>query len=152
MLCPNCGTENTEQAEYCTQCAGVLKTETERAAQSDDAAKVRETVEAVNQSEANVAREELPDSSEDTSTEDRVKPRITNLDFQSDEAGEEPVVSNVMNLTILFLSIPIPPLGIAMGYTYLKKTHPEAKKAGKVWLIWGMLTLLVLVFLTIFRA
>ncbi|MDR4514616.1 zinc ribbon domain-containing protein [Nitrosomonas sp.] len=151
MLCPNCGTENTEQAEYCTQCAGVLKTETERAAQSDDAAKVRETVEAVNQSEANVAREELPDSSEDTSTEDRVKPRITNLDFQSDEAGEKPVVSNVMNLTILFLSIPIPPLGIAMGYTYLKKTHPEAKKAGKVWLIWGMLTLLVLVFLTIFR-
>ena len=45
-------------------------------------------------------------------------------------------------MAIIVGTIIFPIIGIAMGYTYYRKYHPDAKKAGKNWLILGTIILL----------
>jgi uncharacterized membrane protein YvbJ len=56
---------------------------------------------------------------------------------------EKPVVSTGVNIAIIIGTIFFPVIGVAMGYTYMRKDHPEAKKAGKNWLILGLAMFLV---------
>ena len=158
MLCPKCGTENSEQADFCTQCAEPLKSvdvqteqsEVDSGVQQENSPiqKTSEKTEAVSVA-ATASREEESDKSMRDDAVIQPRPRITNIDFQSDKAKEKPVVSVGMYIVVILLSIPVPPIGIAMGYTYLRKAHPDAKKAGKIWLIWGTITLATLVLLAI---
>ncbi len=136
MLCPKCGTENTEQAEVCVNCGEKL---------IDVNAQAEQTVNMQTDQSA---------SAHEALRSDHAQPqsRITHVDIQSNKAKQKPIVSSGMNITIILLSIFVPPIGIAMGFTYLRKTHPDAKKAGKVWLIWGTLTFTILVFLAIARS
>lgn len=157
MHCPNCGTENTEQADFCTHCAEPLKTGNAQTIQSEvdagtqqENTATRKTSEPIETNTTKASREESSDASMRDETVSQPRPRITNLDFQSEkQASEKPVVSPGMFIAIILLSIPIPPIGIAMGYTYLRKSHPDAKKAGKIWLIWGIITFAILALLAI---
>ncbi|WP_143057316.1 pilin [Nitrosomonas sp. Nm51] len=126
-----------------------MKTDPGHAARSDNSAAASNADEVTNHPRERASAEELTGSSENSLTENRSKQRVTNLDFQSDKANEKPVVPMGMYIAIILLSIPIPPIGMAMGYTYLRKSHPDAKKAGKIWLIWGIITFAILVLLTI---
>jgi uncharacterized membrane protein YvbJ len=121
MLCPKCGMENTEQAEHCTNCGASLKEE--------------------------VSVEQLNDRETEA-----VYPRITNIDMQSSaSANSEPAVSNTLNLIIISGSLFFPIIGIIMGFTYLRKTDPAARKTGKTWLTFGMVFLLIQIVLVSLR-
>ena len=52
---------------------------------------------------------------------------------------EKPAVSAGINLAIIIGTILFPLIGIAMGFTYIRKDDPAAKKAGRNWLILGVL-------------
>lgn len=121
MLCPKCGMENTEQAEYCINCGASLKEE--------------------------VSVEQL--SNRET---EPVYPRITNVDMQSGVSTQaKPVVSGTLNLIIISASLFFPIIGIIMGFTYLRKTDPAARKAGKTWLAFGIVFLLIQIVLVSLR-
>ncbi len=71
-------------------------------------------------------------------------PSITNFDKQFDAPADgKSVVSGVLNLVIIAASLFFPIIGIIMGFTYLRKIDPAARKAGKTWLIFGVAFLLV---------
>ncbi|MBS0423968.1 MAG: hypothetical protein JSR71_05970 [Proteobacteria bacterium] len=53
------------------------------------------------------------------------------------------VVSARINLAIIIGTILFPLIGIAMGFTYFRKDDPAAKKAGRNWLILGILMFIV---------
>jgi hypothetical protein len=57
--------------------------------------------------------------------------------------NERPVVSMGLNIAIIMGTILFPVIGVAMGYTYYRKDHPSAKKAGRNWLILGIVMFLV---------
>ena len=57
--------------------------------------------------------------------------------------NERPVVSMGLNVAIIMGTILFPVIGVAMGYTYYRKNHPGAKKAGRNWLILGIVMFLV---------
>ncbi len=80
-------------------------------------------------------------------------PRITHIDMQSDApADEKPAVSSLLNLVIISGSLLFPIIGIIMGFTYLRKTDPAARKVGKTWLAFGMAFLLLqLVLISLMR-
>jgi len=125
MLCPKCGTENQEQAEVCVNCETRLTESTETAnSENSEHVQTKQAIEAE------------PRKSIEWDT-DKPKPRITNVDFQSENSTVNPVVSPALNLGVLLGTIILPIIGIAMGFAYLRKTHPDAKKAGKLWLIVG---------------
>ena len=123
MLCPKCGTENTDQAESCSHCHESLLNK--RKANAD-----------MNQHKNN----EQIDQRE-TKTPDVLK--ITEKKTDHATADEKPVVSMALNIAIILGTIIFPVVGVAMGYTYLKKDHPDAKKAGRNWLILGFVMILV---------
>ena len=123
MLCPKCGTENTDQAESCSHCHERLLNK--RKANAD-----------MNQYKNN----EQIDQRE-TKTPDVLK--ITEKKTDHATADEKPVVSMALNIAIILGTIIFPVVGVAMGYTYLKKDHPDAKKAGRNWLILGFVMILV---------
>jgi len=52
-------------------------------------------------------------------------------------------VSAGVNIGIIIGTIFFPVIGVAMGYTYLKKDHPEERKAGRNWLILGVVMFIV---------
>ena len=56
---------------------------------------------------------------------------------------EKPAVSAGINLAIIVGTILFPLIGIAMGFTYFRKDDPAAKKAGRNWLILGVLMFIV---------
>lgn len=56
---------------------------------------------------------------------------------------EKPAVSAGINLAIIIGTILFPLIGIAMGFTYIRKDDPAAKKAGRNWLILGVLMFIV---------
>ncbi len=56
---------------------------------------------------------------------------------------EKPTVSAGINLAIIIGTILFPLIGIAMGFTYFRKDDPAAKKAGRNWLILGVLMFIV---------
>ena len=57
--------------------------------------------------------------------------------------NERPVVSSGQNIAIIIGTILFPVIGIAMGYTFYRKDNPAAKKAGRNWLILGILMFIV---------
>ena len=74
---------------------------------------------------------------------------LENMKINSDEKNEnisdneKPVVSSGQNIAIIIGTILFPVIGVAMGYTFYKKDNPAAKKAGRNWLILGILMLIV---------
>lgn len=56
---------------------------------------------------------------------------------------EKPAVSAGVNLAVIIGTILFPVIGIAMGFTYFRKDSPAAKKAGRNWLILGVLMFIV---------
>ncbi|MBS0298679.1 MAG: hypothetical protein HRU78_08215 [Gammaproteobacteria bacterium] len=57
--------------------------------------------------------------------------------------NEKSAVSAGVNLAIIIGTILFPVIGIAMGFTYFRKDNPVAKKAGRNWLILGVLMFIV---------
>ena len=58
-------------------------------------------------------------------------------------ANEKPAVSTGLNIAIIVGTIIFPIVGIAMGYAYYRRGHPDMKTAGKNWLILGIIMFLV---------
>ena len=114
MPCPESGAENTDHAENRAQCEKSIKIDAEHEAQN--------TSESVG----------------------RPQQRITNLNIQSDRiANEKPVVSQGLNIAIILGTLIFPIIGIAMGFTYMRKLHSDAQKVGKRWLILGIVMIIV---------
>ncbi len=129
MLCPKCGTENTDQAESCSHCHESLLNKLQANADKNQ----HKNNEQINQRE--------------TKTSDALK--VTEKETDHATANEKPVVSIGLNIAIILGTIIFPVIGIAMGYTYFKKDHPDAKKAGRNWLILGSVMILVNILLVI---
>jgi len=108
MLCPKCGTENIDQVESCINCHERL----------------------LNKPQTNIDK--------DSQSNERIDQRETQTPDAERVIEKKPVVPMGLNIVIIIGTIIFPIIGIAMGYTYLKKDHPEARKAGKIWLILGM--------------
>ncbi|SOD16728.1 hypothetical protein SAMN06297164_0718 [Nitrosomonas ureae] len=67
-------------------------------------------------------------------------------------ANEKPAVSTGLNIAIIVGTIIFPIVGIAMGYTYYRRDHPDMKTAGKNWLILGIIMFLVnILFVSVMR-
>ena len=127
MLCPKCGTENTDHAESCSHCHESLLNE--RQANAD-----------TNQHKNNQQIDQR-----ETKTSDALEAVEKEVDHAI--ANEKPVVSIGLNIAIILGTIIFPVVGVAMGYTYFKKDHPDAKKAGRNWLILGLVMILVYILL-----
>lgn len=69
----------------------------------------------------------------------------TIIDEKNENASnnEKPVVSGRQNIAIIIGTILFPVIGIAMGYTFYRKDNPAAKKAGRNWLILGILMFII---------
>lgn len=69
----------------------------------------------------------------------------TNSDKKNENISdnEKPVVSSGQNIAIIIGTILFPVIGVAMGYTFYKKDNPAAKKAGRNWLILGIIMFIV---------
>lgn len=123
MLCPKCGTENTNQTELCTNCNESL----------------------LSKSQIATSDKSLEPESEQT---DQIKTRIHDdskeieKELNNSLDREKPVVSIGLNIAVIVGTIIFPIIGIAMGYTYYRKDHPDAKRAGKNWLILGIIIFL----------
>ncbi|SEG09813.1 hypothetical protein [Nitrosomonas ureae] len=59
------------------------------------------------------------------------------------KVNEKPAVSVGLNIAIIVGTIIFPIVGIAMGYAYYRRDHPDMKTAGKNWLILGIIIFLV---------
>lgn len=127
MLCPKCGTENTDQAESCIHCHESLLNKPHGSADTNQ----QKSDEQTTQSE--------------TQASDTSKVSEKKLAHASDK--EKPVVSMGVNIAIIIGTIAFPVVGIAMGYTYLKKDNPDARKAGRNWLVLGLTVFLVYILL-----
>ena len=74
---------------------------------------------------------------------------LENMKINSDEKNEnisdneKPVVSSGQNIAIIIGTILFPVIGVAMGYTFYKKDNQAAKKAGRNWLILGIIMFIV---------
>lgn len=123
MLCLKCGTENTYQAESCIHCHEILRNKQRVSVDSNQQKRNEQTIQS------------------ETQAPDTLTVRTQESAHTSDK--EQPVVSMGTNIAIIIGTIIFPVVGIAMGYTYLKKDHPDAKKAGKNWLILGLIVFLV---------
>ena len=53
------------------------------------------------------------------------------------ENKDKPVVSTTLNIGVIIGTIIFPLVGLLMGFSYYRKDHPDAKKAGKIWMILG---------------
>ena len=123
MLCPKCGTENTDQAESCSHCHESLLNKPQTHVDTNQ-----------RKNDGQIIRRE-------TETLDTVKVNAREPVHSSDK--EKPVVSVGLNIAIIAGTIIFPVVGVAMGYTYFKKDHPDAKKAGRNWVILGLVMFLV---------
>lgn len=123
MLCPKCETENKDENETCTNCGESLLNDNDRVA--NDAEQEEVVAERASKVEAN--------------PEPVVHQRITGVNLKSADAtsSDVKVVSNGFYIGIMIATVIFPIIGIIMGFTYLRKTHPSARKAGKSWLIVG---------------
>ncbi len=131
MRCPKCGTENTEHAEFCINCRESLL---------------------INKSQPHAGTNQY-NSSESTNQSETKAPdtwRVNNKNPSHASDNEKPVVSVGLNIAIIIGTIIFPIVGIAMGYTYLRKDHPDAKRAGKNWLVLGLIMFLLNILLVSF--
>ncbi len=65
----------------------------------------------------------------------------------SHSESSQPTVSTGLNIGVLLATLIFPIVGIAMGFTYLRKGYTSTTKAGKTWLITGTLILFVQIIL-----
>lgn len=107
MLCPKCGTENSDEAILCVKCGARL----------------------------------VKDGEETPQPEPSVHQRIVGIDLKP-KAPEKSGVSNGLYIGVMIATVIFPIIGIIMGFTYMRKDHPSAKKAGKNWLIVGAIMIL----------
>jgi len=123
MLCPKCETENKDENETCANCGESLLNDSDQATNE------------VEQSEV-VAKQA---SKVEANPEPVVHQRITGSNLKS--AGSKPsdvkVVSNGFYIGVMIATVIFPIIGVIVGFTYLRKEHPSARKAGKSWLIVG---------------
>ena len=118
MLCPKCATENTAHAAFCINCHEHFASMSEATSDKDQ------------QNSISIDLSETP---------------IPNIERVTEEASrhsriyEKPAVSLGLNIAIIFGTIIFPIIGIAMGYTYMRKDHPDAKKVGRNWLMLGVI-------------
>ncbi|SFP84880.1 zinc-ribbon domain-containing protein [Nitrosomonas cryotolerans] len=62
-----------------------------------------------------------------------------NLNSGASNTSTKPVVSKGLNIAIWMGTLIFPIIGIMMGFTYMRKGHPDEKKAGRNWLILGII-------------
>lgn len=134
MLCPKCGTENTDQAECCVNCDERLLTEEDTVAQDNV------DTDATKPSGKEIVEEE---PTTEVKKQPRQHQRITDIDLQADSEKEKPVVSSGFNIAIIIGTVFLPIIGVIVGFTYMRKDHPEAKKAGKTWLMLGAIMIVL---------
>ena len=110
MLCPKCEAENKDENETCTNCGESLLNDSDQV---------------VNKAEAN--------------PKPLVHQRITGANHKpaGSKSSDVKVVSNGFYIGIMIATVIFPIIGVIMGFTYLRKEHPSARKAGKSWLIVG---------------
>ncbi len=63
--------------------------------------------------------------------------------------SEKPRVPIGSNIAIIVATLVFPIIGIVMGFTFYRKDHPDQKKAGRNWLILGIVVLLINILLII---
>ncbi len=127
MLCPKCGTKNTDQAESCIRCHENLLNKPQASA------------------DTNQQKNDGQTTQNETAATDTVKVSEIKPAHSSNE--EKPVVSIGLNIAIIVGTIIFPVIGVAMGYTYFRKDHPDAKKAGRNWFVLGLTVFLVQILL-----
>ena len=123
MLCPKCETENKDENETCTNCGESLLNDNDPV---------------LNEAEhTEVAAKQKPKVK--TNHEPVVHQRITGVDLKPADStsSDAKVVSNGFYIGVMIATVIFPIIGIIMGFTYLRKVHPSARKAGKSWLIVG---------------
>ena len=123
MQRPKSETENKDENETSTNCGESLLNDNDRvASETEHANKVAAQKQEV---EAN--------------PEPVVHQRITGVNLKSADAisSDVKVVSNGFYIGVMIATVIFPIIGIIMGFTYLRKTHSSARKAGKSWLIVG---------------
>lgn len=80
-------------------------------------------------------------NSTDDHTEDNI--HDTQPKHNKTASNQQPTVSTGLNVGILLATIIFPIVGIAMGFSYLRKGHASTIKAGKTWLIAGVIMLII---------
>ncbi len=133
MVCPKYDTENTDQAESIKRNENLRTEEQHPTSQAHTDETLTPPTKDDKEIKAEVEQEAAP----------RHHQRITDLDFKSDAAVDKPVVSRGLNIAIIIFTMILPIIGVIMGFTYLRKEHPEARKAGKNWLILGGIMIVV---------
>lgn len=129
MQCPKCKIENTDQNEICSNCSENLMGTSEQ---------------------LNVTSERTTEAGEqavETKAESRpvTHQRITGIDLRpkSSKSGDKNAVTNGLYIGVMIATVIFPIIGVIMGFTYMRKDHPTAKKAGKSWLVVGSIMILV---------
>jgi|CXWL01.1.fsa_nt_gi hypothetical protein len=149
MICPNCETENTNEAEFCINCNKSLlnksRTNTDTNQQKFEINESTLSTEGRDQSEFSaIDKTSISGNEPADQIKTKVHDHLKATEKESDHSpeSEKPVVSSGLNIAIIIGTIIFPIIGIAMGYTYYRKNHPDAKKAGKNWLILGIIIFL----------
>ncbi|MBL8497922.1 zinc ribbon domain-containing protein [Nitrosomonas sp. JL21] len=127
MRCPTCGAENPEGVQSCAQCHTSLP--------GDSSSRSNENFTPAS-AQGNSQQPEVPhpfDSGNESSQAKNTDPSDTHVKR----------VSQGVNIGIIIGTIFFPVIGVAMGYTYLKKDHPDERKAGRNWLILGVVMFIV---------
>lgn len=65
------------------------------------------------------------------------------------ENKDKPIVSTALNIGVTIGTILFPLVGLLMGFAYYRKDHPDAKKAGKIWMILGGIMIALNIFFLI---
>ena len=123
MLCPKCETENKDENETCANCGESLLNDNDNDNDNDLVASEAE--------HADVVAAQKPEA--EANPEPVVHQRITGVNLKSTDAksSDVKVVSNGFYIGVMIATVIFPIIGIIMGFTYLRKTHPSARKAGK---------------------
>lgn len=90
---------------------------------------------------ANCGERLVRDSEEAPQPEPVAHQRITGIDLKPN-SSKKVGVSNGLYIGIMIATVIFPIIGVIMGFTYMRKDHPSAKRAGKNWLIVGAVMIL----------
>ena len=115
MLCSNCETENSEQAKKCKNCGEDLLVSDKQPVVEKDSV-VHMPISGVAFQRATLKKNNSASTSE---------------------------ISTGFYMTIMIATLVFPLIGFIVGYTYMKKSSPAAKKAGKHWLSAGVSVILI---------
>ena len=118
MLCPKCATENTIHAAFCINCHEHFVSMSETTSDKD----------LQNSKRTDLSETPIPNIE-----------RVTEETSRHSRIHEKPAVPTGLNIAVIVGTIIFPIIGIAMGYTYMRKDHPDAKKVGRNWLMLGVI-------------